>query len=82
MAKSILHNVDNFNPLIVFNDKITNLQLSHHVLNSDVNIVNITLIASCSLAVTKLAHWPLSSLLLCESLAESLLLLSFVLALL
>ena len=29
-------------------------------LNSDVNIVNIALIAFCSLAVTKLAHWPIS----------------------
>ena len=33
------------------------------VLNSDENIVNIALIAFCLLAVTKLAHWPLSSLL-------------------
>ena len=32
------------------------------VFNSDVNIVNIALIAFCSLAVTKLAHWPMSSL--------------------
>ena len=34
-----------------------------NVLNSDVNIVNIALIDFCSLAVTKLAHWPMSSLL-------------------
>ena len=33
------------------------------VLNSDGNIVNIALIAFCSLAVTKLAHWPMPSLL-------------------
>ena len=33
-----------------------------NVLNSDVNIVNIALIAFCSLAVTKLAHWAMSSL--------------------
>ena len=33
--------------------------------NSDENIVNIALIALCSLAVTKLAHWPMSSLLSC-----------------
>ena len=33
------------------------------VLNSDENIVNIALIVFCSLAVTKLAHWPMSSLL-------------------
>ena len=45
--------------------------------NSDENIVNIALIAFCSLAVTKLAHWPMSSLLSC-----GLLQLSFVLALL
>ena len=32
-------------------------------LNSDKSIVNIALIAFCSLAVTKLAHWPMSSLL-------------------
>ena len=31
------------------------------VLNSDENIVNIALVAFCSLAVTKLAHWPMSS---------------------
>ena len=30
-------------------------------LNSDENIVNIALVAFCSLAVTKLAHWPMSS---------------------
>ena len=53
-----------------------------NVLNSDVNIVNIALIVFCSLAVTKLAHWPMSSLLLCGSLADSLLQLSFVLPLL
>ena len=53
-----------------------------NVLNFDVNIVNIALIAFCSLAVTKLAHWPMSSLLSCGSLADSLLQLSFVLALL
>ena len=35
-----------------------------NVLNSDVNIVNIALIALCSLAVAKLAHWPISRLLL------------------
>ena len=35
------------------------------VLNSDENIVNIALIAFCLLAVTKLAHWPMSSLLSC-----------------
>ena len=35
------------------------------VLNSDENIVNIALITFCSLAVTKLAHWPMSSLLSC-----------------
>ena len=35
------------------------------VLNSDENIVNIALIALCPLAVTKLAHWPMSSLLSC-----------------
>ena len=52
------------------------------MLNSDVNIVNIALIVFCSLAVTKLAHWPMSSLLLCGSLADSLLQLSFVLPLL
>ena len=34
-------------------------------LNSDKNIVNIALIAFCSLAVTKLAPWPISSLLSC-----------------
>ena len=33
------------------------------VLNSDENMVNIALIALCALAVTKLAHWPMSSLL-------------------
>ena len=32
------------------------------VLNSDENIVNIALITFCSLAVTKLANWPMSSL--------------------
>ena len=50
-----------------------------NVLNFDVNIA---LIAFCSLAMTKLAHWPMSSLLSCGSLADSLLKLSFVLALL
>ena len=34
---------------------------------------NIALLAFCSLAVTKVAHWPMSSLLLCGSLADSLL---------
>ena len=54
-----------------------------NVLNSDVNIVNIAFIAFCSLAVTKLAHWLMLSLLLsCGSQANSLLQLSFVLALL
>ena len=48
------------------------------VLNFDVNIVNIALIAFCSLAVIKLPHWPLSSLLSCGSLANSLLQLSLV----
>ena len=33
-----------------------------NVLNSDVNIVNIALIAFCSLALTNLAHWATSSL--------------------
>ena len=33
------------------------------VLNSDEDIVNIALTAFCSLVVTKLAHWPMSSLL-------------------
>ena len=33
-----------------------------NVLNSDVNIVNFALIAFCSLAVTDLAHWAMSSL--------------------
>ena len=33
-----------------------------NVLNSDVNIVNIALIAFCSLAVTNLVHWAMSSL--------------------
>ena len=51
-----------------------------NALNFDENIVNIALIAFCSLAVTKLAHWPMSSLLSCGSLADSLLQLSFVLA--
>ena len=32
------------------------------VLNSDENIVNIALITFCSLAVTKLANWSMSSL--------------------
>ena len=36
-----------------------------NVLNSDKNIVSIALITFCSLAVTKLAHWPMSSLLSC-----------------
>ena len=35
------------------------------VLNSDEKIVNIALIAFCLLAVTKLAHWPMSSLFSC-----------------
>ena len=35
------------------------------VLNSDENIVNIALIAFCLLAVTNLAHRPMSSLLSC-----------------
>ena len=35
------------------------------VLNPDENIVNIALNAFCSLAVTKLTHWPMSSLLSC-----------------
>ena len=34
------------------------------VLNSDEHIVNIALVAFCSLAVTKLAHWPMSSFIL------------------
>ena len=53
------------------------------VLNSDENIVNIALITFCSLMVTKLANWPMSSsraLVWCGSLADSLLQLSFVLA--
>ena len=33
----------------------------NNVLNSDVNIVNIALIAFCSLAVTNLAHWATSA---------------------
>ena len=52
------------------------------VLNSDVNIVNIALISVCSLAVTN--GWLsglMSSLLSCGSLADNLLPLSFVLAL-
>ena len=49
------------------------------VLNSDENIVNIALVAFCSLAVTKLAYWPMSSLLSC---GVGLLQLPFVLALL
>ena len=35
------------------------------VLNSDENIVNIALITFCSLMVTKLANWPMSSLRSC-----------------
>ena len=35
------------------------------VLNSDENIVNIALITFCSLVVTKLAAWPMSSLVSC-----------------
>ena len=35
------------------------------VLNSDENIVNIALITFCSLAVTKLANWPMLSLRSC-----------------
>ena len=50
-----------------------------NVLNFDANIVNIALIAFCSLAVTKLTHWPMSGLLSCGSLANSLLQLLFVL---
>ena len=50
-----------------------------YVLNFDVNIANIALIAFCSLAVTKLANWPMSSLLSCGSLANSLLQLSLAL---
>ena len=38
-----------------------------NVLNSDVNVVNIALIAFCSLAVTKLAHWAMSSLKRCNA---------------
>ena len=33
-----------------------------NVLNSGVNIVNIVSVTFCLLAVTKLAHWPMSSL--------------------
>ena len=53
-----------------------------NVLNFDKNIVNIALIAFCSLVVAKLAHWLMSSKLLCGSLANSFLWLLFVLALL
>ena len=49
--------------------------------HSDENIVNIALITFCSLAVTKLANWPMSSLRSCGvGLSDSLLQLSFVLA--
>ena len=48
------------------------LKTTSNVLNFKVNIVNIALIAICSLAVTKLAHWPMPSLLSCGSLADSL----------
>ena len=54
-------------------------QRQSNVLNFDVNIA---LIAFCSLAVTKLAHWPMLSLLSCGSLADSSQQLSFVLSLL
>ena len=47
----------------------------------DVHIVNIAFIAFCLLAVTKLARWLMSSKLSCGSLVDSLLQLSFVLAL-
>ena len=63
---------------------------AHHffsqVLKTRSNVLNfgvyIALIAFFSLAVTKLAHWPMSSLLSCGLLADSLQQLSFVLALL
>ena len=58
------------------------LETTSDVLNSNLNIINIALIAFCSLVVTKLDRWPISSLLPCGSLADSLLQLSFVLALL
>ena len=32
-----------------------------NVLNSDVNIVNIALIAFCSVAATNVAHWAMSN---------------------
>ena len=49
--------------------------------HSDENIVNIALITFCSLAVTKLANWQMSSLRSCGvGLSDSLLQLSFVLA--
>ena len=35
------------------------------VLNSDENVVNIAMITFCSLTVTKLANWPMSSLRSC-----------------
>ena len=38
-----------------------------NVLNVDVNIVNIALIAFCSPVVAKSARWPMSSLLSCQS---------------
>ena len=44
-------------------------------------LFRVALIAFFWLAVTKLAHWPMSSLLLCGSPADSLLQLSFALAL-
>ena len=58
------------------------LKTTSNFLNSDVNIANITLVTFYSRAVTKLAHWPMSSLLSCGSLADSLLQFSFVLTLL
>ena len=38
------------------------LKTTSNVLNFDVNIVNVALIAFCSLAVTNLAHWATSRL--------------------
>ena len=49
--------------------------------NISQKLFRVALIAFFSLAVTKLAHWPMSSLLSCGSLADSLLQLSFALAL-
>ena len=37
-----------------------------NVLNSDVNIVNVALIAFCSLAVTNLAHWAMFKAVKCD----------------